>query len=321
MRPPVGSQPARTDAAGEIDFDNDGSLSCDDCDDNDVANYPGGTEICDGQDNDCNGLADFAGGEADNDNDNFPVCADCDDTDANTYPAAPELCDGLDNDCDGTPDADLAGEIDFDNDGSLSCDDCDDDDGTVFPGAVEACNGQDDDCNGLADADAAGEIDFDNDGSLSCLDCDDNDGANYPGGTEICDGQDNDCNGLADFPGGEANCGGGAGYTGVYTLNQPITYSCLSGLYGWNFSTVSVVDSNPAIVVTAPTTPPGSMTGTFSSSTAFSASWTIGTLCVETYTFTGNFTSASTFSATFTSSFVGTCLDCVTNSWTVTGTL
>ena len=172
-----------------------------------------------------------------------------------------------------------------------------------------------------ARTDAAGEIDFDNDGSLSCDDCDDNDVANYPGGTEICDGQDNDCNGLADFPGGEANCGGGAGYTGVYTLNQPITYSCLSGLYGWNFSTVSVVDSNPAIVVTAPTTPPGSMTGTFSSSTAFSASWTIGTLCVETYTFTGNFTSASTFSATFTSSFVGTCLDCVTNSWTVTGTL
>ena len=45
----------------EFDVDGDGSWSCLDCDDNDPANFPGNPEICDGQDNDCNGLADFGG--------------------------------------------------------------------------------------------------------------------------------------------------------------------------------------------------------------------------------------------------------------------
>jgi len=173
---------------------------------------------------------------------------------------------------------------------------------------------------GLAEA-VGGDVDADSDGSLSCADCDDNDPANTPGGTEICDGQDNDCNGLADFDtSGETNCGGGpTSYTGTYTLDQTVSYSCLSGLYGWNFNTLTVADANPVIVVTSPSNPPGSMTGTFTTSTAFTASMSIGSLCVETYTVAGTFTGPSTMTATFTASFVGTCLDCVSGSWTFNG--
>ena len=40
------------------DFDGDGSPAGVDCDDADPNNYPGNTEVCDGQDNDCDGFAD-----------------------------------------------------------------------------------------------------------------------------------------------------------------------------------------------------------------------------------------------------------------------
>jgi hypothetical protein len=41
-----------------VDADGDGVDECSDCDDDDADNYPGNTEICDGQDNDCDGAVD-----------------------------------------------------------------------------------------------------------------------------------------------------------------------------------------------------------------------------------------------------------------------
>jgi len=41
---------------GEVDGDADGSPACADCDDSAAQNLPGGTELCDGIDNDCDGL-------------------------------------------------------------------------------------------------------------------------------------------------------------------------------------------------------------------------------------------------------------------------
>ena len=38
------------------DVDGDGFVSCDDCDDNSAASLPGGAEVCDGLDNDCDGV-------------------------------------------------------------------------------------------------------------------------------------------------------------------------------------------------------------------------------------------------------------------------
>ncbi|HHH28466.1 MAG TPA: hypothetical protein ENK57_08990, partial [Polyangiaceae bacterium] len=181
---------------GELDVDNDGSLSCNDCNDNDPANYPGNMEICDGQDNDCNGVADFPGGELDADNDGSLSCFDCNDSDPNNFPGNLEICDGQDNDCNGM--ANFPGEtVDQDNDGVLACNDCDDNDPNNFPGNTEQCDGFDNNCDGVPNFPGE-QSDADNDGALACVDCNDGDPNNFPGNTESCDGQDNNCNGFVD---------------------------------------------------------------------------------------------------------------------------
>ena len=84
-----------------------------DCNDNNPNVNPGTSEICDGLDNDCNGLVDD-GLTFDADGDghtSLDSCAgtrdDCDDTNSDVYPGATEICDDIDNDCDGTIDEGL----------------------------------------------------------------------------------------------------------------------------------------------------------------------------------------------------------------------
>jgi hypothetical protein len=77
-------------------------------------------ELCDGSDNDCNGLVD----EADVDQDGYTVCQDCNDLSASVHPNANELCNGVDDDCDSRID-DYQNAIDGDNDGVAgACDNC-----------------------------------------------------------------------------------------------------------------------------------------------------------------------------------------------------
>ena len=170
-----------------------------DCEDGDGGINPGATEICDEQDNDCDGLVDDADDSLDlstasewhpdMDEDGYGdsttstlTCvapsahvadgSDCDDEDATAYPTATEICDEVDNDCDGDVD---------DADASLDT-------------STASTWYADSDSDGYGDPDSS---------SLTCIqptgtttddsDCDDTDSEVNPDATEICDGIDNDC--------------------------------------------------------------------------------------------------------------------------------
>ena len=107
------------------DDDGDGWFTPEDCNDYDEEIHPDATEVCDGLDNDCNGIIDvndaidtstwFKDGDGDGYGDpagELATCSqppgfvadgtDCDDADPATNPGAAEVCsDGADNNCNG----------------------------------------------------------------------------------------------------------------------------------------------------------------------------------------------------------------------------
>ncbi|HNM24075.1 MAG TPA: MopE-related protein, partial [Saprospiraceae bacterium] len=207
-----------------------------DCNDANAAIHPGAAEMCNGLDDDCDGLIDEGVQStfyADADGDGYgdpalsiqactppagyvPDNTDCNDANGAIHPNAVETCNGLDDDCDGQIDENLGASwyADADGDGYgnpsnsvTACTapagyvadntDCDDTNAAVHPGAQELCNGLDDDCDGQIDE--GGLCDQDGDGyTVGQGDCDDANAAVHPGAPELCDGLDNDCNGLTD---------------------------------------------------------------------------------------------------------------------------
>jgi hypothetical protein len=160
------------------------------------------TEVCNGLDDNCNGLIDEGG-----------VCLICS--------PSPEVCNGLDDDCDGTIDnnpidanqpcgislGECSPGLTACAGGKLSCV------GAIGPQA-EVCNGLDDDCDGVVDgmtspcySGPAGTqgVGVCRAGSRACTAVV---GSGVPAygacigevdpSPEICDGLDNDCNGLVD---------------------------------------------------------------------------------------------------------------------------
>jgi len=134
-----------TDADGikdcvEDDVDGDGDADASDCKPNDPKVFHGQNEACNGQDDNCNtiadeGFADFdADGSADcvdpdDDDDGALDAADCKPFDPGVAPGKPELCNGIDDNCAGGADE---GFVDTDDDGEPDCLDVDDDeDGIV----------------------------------------------------------------------------------------------------------------------------------------------------------------------------------------------
>ena len=174
-------------------------LDAGDCDDGSADVHPDAEEICDGVDNNCDGVTDGADAsdapvwyvDADGDgyghdavflvrcSDPGPSYADrggdCDDTRDDTSPALQEVCDERDNDCDGLVDLDDPSLVGIP---------------TWYP-----------------DADGDGYGDYSS-SVVSCevpeghvqdyTDCDDTNAAVHYGATEICDGHDNDCDGETD---------------------------------------------------------------------------------------------------------------------------
>ncbi len=168
-----------------------------DCDDTDENINPRGTEICGGEDEDCNGLTDDEDSGvtetvtwcADADGDSFgdaAACAaacqgptgsttdqtDCNDASSDQYPGATELCGGVDLDCDG-----LIDEADPDSPLTTFYLDADGDGHGDPAAAVQACT-------------------LPTGASVLNDDCDDADPAAFPGGAEVCGGGDEDCDGL-----------------------------------------------------------------------------------------------------------------------------
>ena len=161
-----------------------------DCDDSKNSVKPGGIEVCDDLDNNCNGTIDEGVKSVfyrDADGDGFGDRADsafscrapagyvanktdCDDNNKNIKPGAVEVCDNLDNNCNGTVDEGLKSVYYRDADGDgfgnardsvVSCTpllgyvannkDCNDTIDKIKPDATEICDGLDNNCDGQID--------------------------------------------------------------------------------------------------------------------------------------------------------------------------
>ena len=161
-----------------------------DCNDNVFLINPATTEVCDGLDNNCDGMVDeglLSTFYADADMDTYGDAAvtvmactapigyvandeDCNDANAAINPAAPEVCDLIDNDCDGMTDEGVQitfyADIDMDTYGdalmtTMACaapmgyvtndDDCNDAVAAINPAATEVCDLIDNDCDGMTD--------------------------------------------------------------------------------------------------------------------------------------------------------------------------
>ena len=190
------------------DADGDGFPIGEDCDDGNSDVYPGALEVCDNQDNDCDGTIDQGASDAnvyyaDADDDGYgdveaatTACSvppnhvendgDCDDSSPFINPSAKEVCDadGIDEDCDGYAD--------------------DDDDGTDFESKTAWFRDRDWDGYGGVDADAlyrcADPSDESARFSTENTDCDDGRSDVNPGAQEVCDTDetDEDCDGRID---------------------------------------------------------------------------------------------------------------------------
>ena len=224
----------------ESDNDNDGYVECtgwggssftilggDDCDDTDAAVFPGATEVCDGQFNDCNDTLYSAAGapdnEIDNDSDNWIECVRATNVVWAAYNGSPEPnIEGFGTDGSGSTSRcvcyDSSCTLDCKDINGATClvsssmcqpvssttvSDCDDEDIFAFPYSAE---NEYDDSDGIGpelcmrdhDQDGYGDSTPSNIDVVAGHDCNDENPYIHPQQNEICESEDqvdSDCNG------------------------------------------------------------------------------------------------------------------------------
>ncbi len=174
---------------GASDADGDG-FGADDCDDADGSVNPDAIEICNGLDDDCDGVIDedlqtttFSDADGDGFGDAttpHDACEgaegrvtnneDCDDLNADVSPAGTEVCNEFDDNCDGAIDEGVTNAFYADADADAYGD---------AAGIVSACS--------MPEGYVADDTD-----------CDDANATANPAGSEVCDLADNDCDGAVD---------------------------------------------------------------------------------------------------------------------------
>ncbi len=201
----------------DVDGDTYADRACtggDDCDDANPAIHPGAAELCNGADDNCDGMIDEGCCSA------GPCTTTCDtmgtrgcnpDGSPGACVAPPEACNGADDDCDGMIDDGLGCAL---GSAAMACTTTCGSTGTraCLPGCTldscvpptEACNGTDDDCDGSADdgfacvrgATTSCTTTCGSTGTDTCAaDC--TAGA-CTAPAETCNGTDDDCDGMTD---------------------------------------------------------------------------------------------------------------------------
>ena len=233
-----------TSTGTTVDADGDGYGGDTDCDDASAAVHPGADELCDGVDNDCDGVVDNNPSDGDpffidEDGDGFGTddttvaCSvadglattdgDCDDTNPDIHPDATEVCGGADEDCDGLID-DADDSVDPDTYSLWFVDSDGDGHGDPDAATVSACADPSSDTTQYSATDT---------------DCDDSRADVHPDATEVCDALDvdEDCDGLSDdlddsvdladastwFPDADADGFGDAAHAGEPHCDDPST--------------------------------------------------------------------------------------------------
>ena len=193
-----------------------------DCDDGNPAVNPSGLELCNGKDDDCDGILDPKGTlgcisyfeDVDLDGfggtTSFCLCqqeenmatngGDCDDLAPAIFPGAPEACNGGDDNCNGFTDEGYP-----DKDGDFVADCVDPDlDGDGFDNEIDNCPYVANEGQADSDGDGTGDVcdqDKDGDGDPDASDCAPDDPAIHHDADELCNGEDDDCDGEQDEEG------------------------------------------------------------------------------------------------------------------------